>query len=54
MSNMNIKCGSLIVSNAVFKNKQKNKKKKKTGGHIHATHADEKLIIIENKIKQNK
>ena len=39
MSNGNIKCRPLILNN-VDLNKQKNKKEKKTGGHIQVAHAD--------------
>ena len=46
-SNANIKCGSLILSNEVFKNKQINKNKKRTTGHIHVTHVDENKIKIK-------
>ena len=48
-SNANIKCGSLILSNEVIKNKQINKNKKRTTGHMHVTHIDEKNNNIINR-----
>ena len=53
MSIENIKCRSLILSNEVSKNKQKNREKNKKDGGAHTYHTSDKNSNNYNNRKEN-